>query len=241
MKMKTKILLILWITVFVVSGMVGCTTTTFNPGPEGPIGPQGDLGPKGPLGPSEIDLSCDDDAIVIEDTGKLIEREYPLSGFSRILVSDFFDVEIRQGETYRVILEAEEALLPYIDITAQGETLNVGLKPGYNFCFDNASQRVEVTLPVLAVAQVSNHGTVVLSGFEAGDSLQLAATDFGTLRGAVEAEDVRVEVSNHGDLTLTGSATQVKGDVLNFGSADLTGLDAAEVDINTDTHSTLNQ
>ena len=236
--MKAKILLILCITVFVVGGLVGCTTTTFNPGPEGPIGPQGDLGPKGSLGP---DSSCDDGAIVIEDTGKLEEREFQLSGFSKLLVRDFFDVEIRQGENYRVILEAEQALLPYIDIAIQGETLSVGLKPGYLFCFDNASQRVEVTLPVLTLAQVSDHGTVVLSGFEAGDSLQLTAIDFGTLRGTVEAGDVLVEVSNHGDLTLTGSATQVMGQVLEFGSADLRGLDAAEIDINTDEYSTLDQ
>jgi hypothetical protein len=93
----------------------------------------------------------------------------------------------------------------------------------------------------LTGVQVSDHSTVILSGFKVGDSLQLAATDFGTLRGAVEAEDVRVEVSNHGNLTLTGSATQVMGEVLKFGSADLTGLDAAEVDIEKDTHSTLNQ
>lgn len=237
--MKARILLILWITIFVVSGMVGCTTTTFNPGPDGPIGPQGDLGPKGPLGPAS---SCDDDgAIVIEDTGTLEEREFQLNGFSKLLVSDFFDVEILQGENFRVILEAEKALLPYIAIAVQGDTLNVGLKPGYLFCFDNASQRVQVTLPTLTHVQVINHSTVVLSGFEAGDSLQLAAIDFGMLSGAVEAGEVLVEVSNHGDLTLTGSATQVRGDVLDFGSADLTGLDAAEIDIYTDEHSTLDQ
>ena len=233
--MNTKNLLISGIAVIVLVGLFGCTTTTFNPGPDGPVGPQGDIGP------SEIDSSCDDHDIVITDTGKLEKREYPLSGFSKILVSDFFDVEIRQGDTYRVSLAAEEALIPYIDIAVQGETLHIGLKSGYDLCFENASQRVEVTLPALTGVRVSKHSTLILDDFESEETLRIDVTDFGTLWGSITAGVVEVEVTNHGDLTLRGSASQVVGEVMNFSSADLTNLESVEIDIDTDKYSSLDQ
>jgi hypothetical protein len=247
MKMKTKILIILWINLVAVSGLFGCSTTTFNPGPKGPIGPQGplgpqgDVGPKGPLGPSANDLSSSGDAITIKDTGEVILQEYSLGGFSQVEVSGFFTAEVHQGESFHILVEAEEALMPYIDVFVQGETLQVSLKPGYIFNFEVASQRVEVILPSLTRVQVSNHSTLILEDFETKDTLLVRATDFGTLRGSITAGAVEVEVTNHGKLVLTGSASQVTGEVKNQGSADLAGLQAAELDIDLDTFSTLHQ
>jgi hypothetical protein len=52
---------------------------------------------------------------------------------------------------------------------------------------------------------------------------------------------VEVDGSNHSDLTLRGSALQVMGDMLNFSSADLTQLDATEVELDVEGKSTLEQ
>jgi hypothetical protein len=52
---------------------------------------------------------------------------------------------------------------------------------------------------------------------------------------------VEVEVANHGELILSGSASQVIGEVMDFSSVDLTNLEAVDVDIDTDSHSSLDQ
>jgi hypothetical protein len=178
---------------------------------------------------------------VIEDTGKLVQSEYSLRGFSVVEVSGFFTAEIHQGESYRVVVEAEEALMPYLDIVVRGETLHVGLKSGYIFNFENASQRVEVTLPALTRVSISNHSTLILEDFETEETFRIGVADFGELQGAITAGVIKIEVANHGELTLSGSASQVIGEVTEFSDADLTGLKAAELDIDTDTHSTLSQ
>jgi len=225
--MKTKILLIMLIAVTVLSGLVGCSTINFSPGPDGPIDPQGELGPS-----SEI-------AIDIESTDVLVEIEYPLSGFTEIAVSDLFEVEIRQGEAYHVLVEAEETITPYHDITVRGKTLHIGLNSNYTYNIEGTRQRVEVTLPALTGVRVSDFSTVILEDFEAEEGLQVDVADFSTLSGSIIAGVVGVEVTNHSELTLRGSASQVRGEVTDFSDADLKDLDAPEVKIDTDSHSTL--
>ena len=201
----------------------------------GPDGPRGNLGPSSDLGPSSKN------AIVIKRTGEPVEREYALSGFSEVEVCDFFEAKVRQGDTYRVTVEAEETLLPYIEVLVRGKTLHVGLKSGYTFNIDNVTQRVALTLPTVACARVSNHSTLDLTYLQADDALTLEVNDFSELNGAITAERVQVEISNHSTLSLTGSASQVRGELTDFSDADLTGLEAGEVNIDTDTHSSLAQ
>lgn len=171
----------------------------------------------------------------------MVVQDYDLSGFDKVEVSDFFMVEVHQGEIFNVMVEAEDALTPYLDVVVRGKTLQIGLKSGYTYNFENASQRVEVTLPILTHAVVGNFSELRLDVFQTEDDLRLEVTDFSLLQGSVEVGNLEVEVSNHSSLNLTGSASQVMGEVTNHSSADLTGLKAAELDIDTDTHSTLSQ
>jgi hypothetical protein len=223
--MKRAILLIL----LLGSCLAGCSKEGFSPGPKGDIGPQGDIEPSSK------------DGIYIDGEGVLVESEFAFTGFSEIEVSDFFEVDIRQGETYRVMVEAVEALMPYLEVIHQGDTITIHLKDGYTYNLDNASHRVEVTLPELTQARITNHSTMYLMDFEAGDSLMLEVNDFSELNGTIKAEDIQVEVSNHSECILSGSASRVMGEVTEFSDADLTDLEVAEVNIDVDTHSSLSQ
>ena len=140
-----------------------------------------------------------------------------------------------------MVIEAEKELMPYLDVDVLGEALQVGLKSGYIFNFENASQRLEVTLPALSRVDVSNHGALILENFETQEALRVCAVDFGVLRGSIKAGTVEVEVVDHSDLALSGSASRVIGEVLNHSSADLTDLDVAEVDVAVDRFSTVDQ
>ena len=221
--MNTKNISIFVLTIIVVGGLFGCSTTEFSPGPQEELGPSSE------------------NAINIESTDVFVKIEYPLSGFTEITVSDLFEVEIRQGETYRVMVEAEETIAPYHEIAVQGKTLHIGLNPNYTYNIESTRQRVEVTLPALSVVRVHDFSTVIMEDFETEESLLVSAMDFGKLSGSITAGEVEVDVTNHGELILSGSASQVLGEVMNFSSADLTDLEAVEVDIVTDSHSSLDQ
>jgi hypothetical protein len=182
-----------------------------------------------------------EETVRIRAVGDMVVERYDLSGFDQVEVAGFFEAEITQGEGYEVVVEAERALVPYLEVSVRGKRLQVGLNPDIGLTFEDASQQVEIALPALTRARISNHSTLELMGFTVENSLRLEAADFSELHAAIEAGEVQVEVSNHSTLELTGSASQVTGKVTDHSSADLTGLAAAGVNVDTDAHSELRQ
>jgi hypothetical protein len=175
----------------------------------------------------------------IPDAGDIVRTDYDLSDFNEISVDTFFEIEITQGSEFAVMVECEEALVPYLQVEVQGDRLVVGLDTGYVYSFDEASQRLEVTLPALEYVQLSNHSTLQLVSFEFEGTIRIEVADFSTLRGEIAADEVRIEVTNHSDLRLTGSASDVTGEVTDMSTADLSGLEAASIDVETDERSSL--
>jgi hypothetical protein len=100
--------------------------------------------------------------VEIPAAGDIVVDSYDLAGFDRVDVADFFETEISQGAGYRVVVEAERALGPYLEVEVRGERLQVGLKSGILHRLNDASQRLEVTLPTLARARISNHSTLII-------------------------------------------------------------------------------
>ncbi|NIM94134.1 MAG: hypothetical protein GTO18_10540 [Anaerolineales bacterium] len=181
------------------------------------------------------------EVVEIPATGDIVAENYDLVGFNEVEIVGFFEAEVTQGEDFKVLVEAERALIPYLEIRVRGSRLFVGLKSDVQFNFEDASQRVELTLPALVFARIGNHSDLHLTSFEATEMLRLEVVDFSTLGGSVEAKKIQVEVSDHSSLTLAGSASQVMGDVSDFSSADLNRLDVAEVELEVDGKSTFKQ
>jgi hypothetical protein len=177
--------------------------------------------------------------IEIPAVGDIVVERYDLVGFDQIEIAGFFEIEVAQGEDFRVLVEAERALIPYLDVRVRDNRLFVGLKPDVTFDFEDASQRVTVTLPALTRAYISNHSVLELKDLTVEGSLRLEAADFSTLRGVVEAGQIQIEVSNHSSLTLGGSASSVTGQAMDFSSVELTHLQVTQIDVEVDEKSTL--
>jgi hypothetical protein len=179
--------------------------------------------------------------VEIAGVGDIVAKEYDVSGYDELEVAGFFETEVRRGEEYRLVIEAERALVPYLEVHVHGDRLTIGLKANVRFNFVDATQLVEVTLPALTHIIITNHSSMRLDGFKSEEDLEIEVNDFSSLHGSVVASNLTVKVSNHSVLNLSGSASLVVGEVIDFSSADLTGFKTDEMDIETDTHSTLSQ
>jgi hypothetical protein len=186
-------------------GACGGGPDTGHVGPKGPLGAQGDVGPQGDLGPSSSDFA--EDAILIKKSGVLVTEEYPFTDFSQLSIG-MFDVEVRQGEGYRVVLEMDENVLAHVQVTQEGETLRIGLDPTESYQMEDIHMRAEVTMPSLTGLTMGLVDDAEVTGFQSEDDLVI---DLGqsSLRGEVQAGALEITAQVGCTVKLSGSAGDV--------------------------------
>jgi hypothetical protein len=203
--------LIVLLAVSLLLGACGGGPETGHVGPIGPVGPQGDLGPQGDvgpqrdLGPSSSDFT--EGAIVIKKSGILVTEEYPFTDFSQLEIG-LFDVEVRQGEGYSVVLEMDKNLLDHVQVTQEGEILRIGLDPSESYQMENIHMRAEITMPTLTGLTIGLVDDGQVTGFQSGDDLRIDLSK-SSLRGEVHAGDLEITAEAGCTVDLSGSAANV--------------------------------
>ncbi len=95
----------------------------------------------------------------IVGSGNVVTQNQPFSDFSVVRVSSGFDFTITQSNTFSVKTTTDENIQSYLQVSKSGNTLTVGLKPGYGIT--TTTLRVQITMPSLSRLEISGgtHGT----------------------------------------------------------------------------------
>ena len=152
-------------------------------------------------------------------SGNVVSREFAIRDFDRVDAGAAFNVDIRQGESYSVMIRIDDNLVECLDVYASGRTLHIGFKPE---CWINNATTMEaqITMPELVGVNLSgaSHGTI--TGFKSSKGLGVELSGASSLQGDIEAGDVRVDISGASHVTLTGS-----GGNLTAGASGASGID----------------
>ena len=65
----------------------------------------------------------------VTGSGNLVTREFPIKDFTQLRISHAFKAEVSQGDTYLVEVTVDDNLEQYLNVSKEGDTLTVGLKP----------------------------------------------------------------------------------------------------------------
>jgi hypothetical protein len=124
-----------------------------------------------------------------------------------------------------VAVTTDDNILPVINTTVDGATLNVYSKQSYRATH---GVNVKITMPALEGVSVSGSGDIQVSGLKAGE-LEARVTGSGdvTLKGS--AERLRAEVTGSGDVHAADLSTK-SARVKVTGSGDVTVRVTAELD-----------
>jgi hypothetical protein len=152
------------------TGHVGPVGPQGDVGPQGPVGPQGDVGPQGEVGALPLEGTPPPSLTVIEDTDVMVTKEYPFSGFSRVEISDGFDVTIERGDDFLVSTQFEETAVPYIQMEQVGDTLKIRLQDDRTYHMVNITLDVEITVPELTRLVLEDGADATVTGF--GDEFE---------------------------------------------------------------------
>jgi len=174
-------------------------------------------------------------------SGRVVDKEYPLTGFDRVEASHAFQVQVSQAANYSVVVSADDNILPDVEVTLSGDTLRIGLRPGRNYA--RATLRARIALPSLRGVGLSGASQATITGFQSSSDLDLHLSGAASLRGDIRAGNLRAGLSGASRLTLAGSGQRLElngsggsnADLLNWPASDavvhLSGGSRADVNV----------
>ena len=141
----------------------------------------------------------------IEGSGKVVDAERSLAGFSRVIVNGPIDVRVQAADADGVAVHADDNIAPLIETVVQGGALLIGLRPGASF---RTLTKVQVRVKARKLDGVVLRG----SGDVRADRVE-ADTFEATLQGsggividALQAGAVAVSLAGNGDVRIKGRA-----------------------------------
>ena len=176
--------------------------------------------------------------------GPVVEQSFDLKDFSAITVNGSADIKIAQGDSFSVLVTANEEVYQYLDYRVEEGVLILETKD--NVQLKAETHHLAVTLPCLETLKINGAADAdIENGYVSGKPMVIevnGAGDFDfesiavpsisfTLNGAgdidakgLDVEKVSVIVNGAGDITLAGRATEAVISVHGAGDVDARGL-----------------
>lgn len=134
-------------------------------------------------------------------------REFDLAGFTGVQVGGAFKVEIRQSDTFRVSVTAEDSLFRNLNVSKDGDTLSVNHSRHVGWRAQLTRPRIEIEMPVIRELRLSGAVGAEISGFNSSENFRLDLSGASRVNGDITAGNVEFELSGASRARLTGSAT----------------------------------
>ena len=145
-------------------------------------------------------------------------RELDLKNFNRIEVSGVYDLRIRKGDEFRVVLEGHEKVLNRATVKVFAQTLKLGRRKGPKIRRSKTVQ-ADITLPDLKGLTVSGVVDAIVTDVDA-ELFTVNISGVGELRISGECERLRAHLSGVGELNARKlNCEQVKVNVSGVGDA----------------------
>ncbi len=136
-------------------------------------------------------------------SGNIITETRQVDHFNAVSVGSTFDVEIQQGASTSVQVEADDNLMKYIETTVSGDKLRIGFKKSFSII--NAHLKVFITAP--AIDRINSSGAAevkVLGVLKSDHKISLETSGASSIVAEVDAPEVDTDVSGAGNIDVKG-------------------------------------
>lgn len=164
--------------------------------------------------------SCDELFNCLDGNGIQGTEERIFTKFSSVENATAFDLEIIPDTDYRVVLYADENLLPFIETDLIGGDLVIRVE--YNRCLNSSNPiSVEVFTPEIDQVEMTGSGTTMVSYFISEDVEFRNSGSGEILAWNFECTNLDVTNSGSGDINITDIYCDEGADVTLTGSGDV--------------------
>ena len=137
-------------------------------------------------------------------SGNVVTHEETITGFDRLDVSQGFQVDVRQGDTFSVVIRVDDNVVEHLRVVKQGSTLKIGLEQTRSY--SDVSLQAEITMPELVGLDLSGGSRVAVSG--SGEDISIDASGgSGADLAAFTVVNANVDASGGSQVTVNVSGT----------------------------------
>lgn len=163
------------------------------------------------------------------------ERSFMVSSFDRIRVDGPFELEVVTGPP-RAMASGARVALDQVTVRTNADTLVVSAGPlaWRNPTGQASAPRLRISVPSLRAVTLNGGARVTVAEMRGG-RVELVLSGAGSLDvRAVRAEDLLVNLTGTGAITLAGSAARTRMRTYGTGSIDAAALTAGDADVTSD-------
>lgn len=167
----------------------------------------------------------------VEGSGNVTSQDRPVTGFSAVQSSGFFDVYLSSGAIQAVRVEADDNLHPYIETRMNGTELEIDTKEGYRLSTDKQI-KIFITSPSFTRVHLSGSGNIISQNQISGsEKIDLSVSGSGNIKVDLHAPSVDAHMSGSGDINLSGEAKKFEGSLSGSGNIHAMDLKTEETGI----------
>ena len=176
--------------------------------------------------------------VSLTGSGNVVTQEEAISDFDKVEISHSFEVDIKQGESFSVIIRVDDNLVEQLQVEKFGSTLKIGLEPAVSIV-SNATLEAEITMPELTGLDLSGASNATISGFKSTKNLTVDLSGASSLVGDIGAGDISIDLSGSSNANLTGSGGNLTLDASGSSDVDLSDFPVADAEIDASGASTV--
>lgn len=151
--------------------------------------------------------SCFDLANCVDGNGRLSTEDRHVNDFSGVISEGSIKVEISQGTTNEVIVEAESNIQDLIRTRVYGNNLVIDTK---NKCIDN-SLSIVVKVTAVDINRIELHGSGLITGEDINShDMNINLSGSGMIDLGIMTDELEARISGSGQLLLTGEAGETQ-------------------------------
>jgi hypothetical protein len=179
-----------------------------------------------------VTLSCDYMfRKTVHGNGHTTTEQRNVRNTNRIKSMGSFDIDIIQGSSSSVKIDADENLMQYIVTESRDDRLVIHAKEGYNLTSDNKI-KITVTTPTLKEVEVDGSGDVNGTGkFTGEDHLKVSVAGSGNINLAVNSPKVESHIAGTGNIILSGETKSSSIEIAGVGDYKAENLMSENVDV----------
>lgn len=166
----------------------------------------------------------------IVGSGKSKKEIRNISSFENIEVGRAFHVELTQGKTFSLAVEADDNILPYIQTEVKDRTLYIHLPSNQGFD-TKSSINLYITMPVLKKLDCSGAASVYSKSLWETDKMDIELSAAAELTLQIDVNELELDLSGATNTNLAGKVNSLEAEISAAAKLNAGNLSVKKADI----------